>query len=71
MNSEKTLRKYIRETFDLDEVEVVYKASFIAEVHMIDGVVKLLALNNTITVYIDDKEYQTLELADNGFKLIF
>ena len=28
---------------------------------MIDGVIHLLALNNVITVYIDGKEYQSLE----------
>ena len=71
MNSERTLRKYVKSTFNLDVVDVVYTSSFTAEVHMIDGVIKLLALNNTITVFIDNREFQTLELVNDGFKVVF
>ncbi len=66
MNSKKTLEKYIEYTFDKD-LEVVYTTSITAEVKLKDGVVKLLALNDLIVLYINDVEYQTLELVGDVF----
>ena len=66
MNSKKTLEKYIEYTFDKD-LEVVYTSSITAEVKLKDGVVKLLALNDLIVLYINDVEYQTLELVGDVF----
>lgn len=66
MNSKKTLEKYIEYTFDKD-LEVVYTSSITAEVKLKDGVVKLLALNDLIVLYIDDVEYQILELVGDVF----
>lgn len=60
MKSNETLRKYIEVTFN-KSVTVDYTSSFTADVIFPDGVISLLALNTTITVYIDGEEYQTLE----------
>lgn len=60
MKSNETLKKYIEVTFD-KSVNVEYTSNFTADIKMIDGVIHLLALNNVITVYIDGKEYQSLE----------
>lgn len=66
MNSKRTLEKYIDYTFDRS-VKVNYSSSITAEVILNDGVIKLLALNDMITVYIDNKEYQTLQLVGDYF----
>ena len=66
MNSKRTLEKYIDYTFDRS-VKVNYSSSITAEITLKDGVIKLLALNDMITVYIGDKEYQTLQLVGDYF----
>ena len=66
MNSKRTLEKYIAYTFD-KIVKVNYSSSITAEITLNDGVIKLLALNDMITVYINNKEYQTLQLVGDYF----
>lgn len=69
MKSYETLKKYIEYTF-ADCVKVDFTSSFTASVLLPDGVIKLLALGDNITVFIDDKEIQTLALMDDKFYVV-
>lgn len=69
MKSYETLKKYINYTF-ADDVIVDYTSLFTASIVLSDGVIKLLALGDNITVFINDKEIQTLALMDDKFYVV-
>lgn len=66
MKSEDTLKKYIKETFS-SNLDICYTSDFTCTIELPDGTIDLLALGYTISVYLNGKLFQVLELKRDGF----